>query len=60
METITSAMKDAEDRRHEAAMDKLGAKLAKEMGPVRVVGGDSPAAKEFNEVKQRKRRRKIN
>jgi hypothetical protein len=60
MATETSAMKEAQDRRHEAAVDKLGTKLAKQMGPVRVLGGDSPVVKAFNEVKQKERRRKVN
>jgi hypothetical protein len=60
MATGTSAIKEAEDRRHEAAMDKLGAKLAKKIGSVRVLGGGSPVVKAFNEVKQKERRRKIN
>jgi hypothetical protein len=60
MATRTSAMREPEDRRHEAAMDKLGTKLAKKMGSVRVLGGDRPVVKAFNEVKQKERRRKIN
>jgi hypothetical protein len=41
-------------------MDKLGAKLAKKMGSVRILGGGSPVVKAFNEVKQKERRLKIN
>jgi hypothetical protein len=60
METRTTAMREAEDRRHEAAMDKLGAKLAKKMGPVRVLGGDNVPMKVLSEEFKKSARRKIN
>lgn len=54
---------EAEDRRHEAYMDKLGAKLAKEMGPVHIhMSGipNDPLVKVANEVFRKAALRKVN
>jgi hypothetical protein len=57
---ISAAMEDAEDRRHEAAMDKLATKLAKKMGAVRVLGRDNEPMKVLSEQFKKSARRKIN
>ena len=50
-----------ENRRHEAAMDKVGAKLAKEMGPVRLIQPENdPVRGAFNQAMKKQRLRKVN
>jgi hypothetical protein len=59
--STTKALRDAVHRRHEAAVDKLGAKFAKQMGPVHMTGvEDDPLLKVANEVFQKAARRKVN
>ena len=59
---ITSAMRAAAEKRHTAFMDRLGKKLAQEMGPVHVTGGERSEAvvNAFNEAMAQKRKRAVN
>ncbi len=60
-EKIKSEAELEEDRRHEAAMDRLGKKFAKMMGPVHVSGVDNdPLVKAANEVFRKAALRKVN
>jgi hypothetical protein len=59
----SARLKAASEKRHGAFMDRAGARLAKEMGPVHVSGRsekDDPVLKVFNEVFQKSARRKVN
>lgn len=58
---IKSEAELAEDRRHEAAMDRLGKKFAKRMGPVHVSGVDNdPLVKVASEVFRKAALRLVN
>jgi hypothetical protein len=62
--SMVEAMKKAETRRHEAAMDRLGAKLGRQMqGHATFFGApaeENPVLKVANDVFQKSARRKLN
>jgi hypothetical protein len=62
LERSATRLKAAAEKKHTAFMERLGKKLAKEMGPVHVTGGERSKAvvEAFNEAMRKKRLRAVN
>lgn len=56
----SDALKKMQERKHEADVDRIAEKMGREMGPVRVLGEESPIVEAFNEAMKKKRLRGVN